>query len=36
MLCTTKEIMSTSNHQSMQDVETYVAKFRKEMLALVI
>ena len=36
MLCTTKEIMSTSNHQSMQDVETFVAKFRKEMLALVI
>ena len=36
MLCTTKEIMSISNYQSIQDVETYVAKFRKEMLALVI
>tara|TARA_Y100000589_G_scaffold320504_1_gene350512 strand:- start:838 stop:984 length:147 start_codon:yes stop_codon:yes gene_type:complete len=33
MLCTTKEIMSISNHQNMQDVETYVAKVRKEMLA---
>ena len=36
MLCTTKEIMSISNHQNMQDVDTYVAKVRKEMLALVI
>ena len=25
--------MSISNHQNMQDVETYVAKVRKEMLA---
>ena len=33
MLCTTQEIMSISNHQNMQDVETYVAKVRKEMLA---
>ena len=33
MLCTTQEIISTSNHQNMQDVETYVAKVRKEMLA---
>ena len=36
MLCTTQEIMSISNHQNMQDVETRVAKVRKEMLALVI
>ena len=33
MLCTTQEIMSISNLQNMQDVETYVAKVRKEMLA---
>ena len=33
MLCTTQEIMSISNHQNMQDVEAYVAKVRKEMLA---
>tara|TARA_R100001443_G_scaffold175_6_gene703 strand:+ start:427 stop:1485 length:1059 start_codon:yes stop_codon:yes gene_type:complete len=33
MLCTTQEIMSISNHQNMQDVETYVAKVRKERLA---
>ena len=33
MLCTTQEIMSISNHQNMQDVETYVAKVRKRMLA---
>ena len=33
MLCTTQEIMSISNYQNMQDVETYVAKRRKEMLA---
>ena len=33
MLCTTQEIMAISNHQNMQDVETYVAKVRKEMLA---
>ena len=32
ILCTTEEIMSISNHQIMQDVETYVAKVRKEML----
>ena len=36
MLCTTKEIMSILNHQNVQDVETYVAKIRKEMLALII
>ena len=33
MLCIPHEIMSISNHYSMQDVETYVAKVRKEMLA---
>ena len=33
MLCIPHEIMSISNHQNMQDVETYVAKVRKEMLA---
>ena len=33
MLCTPHEIMSIPNHQNMQDVETYVAKVRKEMLA---
>ena len=33
MLCIPHEIMSISNHQIMQDVETYVAKVRKEMLA---
>ena len=32
MLCTTQEIISISNHQNMQDVETYVAKARKRML----
>ena len=33
MLCATQEIISISNHQNMQDVETYVAKVRKRMLA---
>ena len=33
MLCIPYEIMSIPNHQNMQDVETYVAKVRKEMLA---
>ena len=33
MLCTTQEIISISIHQNMQDVETYVAKVRKRMLA---
>tara|TARA_A100001388_G_scaffold245757_1_gene204403 strand:+ start:94 stop:267 length:174 start_codon:yes stop_codon:yes gene_type:complete len=33
MRCTTEEIMSESNHRNMQDVENYVAKVRKDMLA---
>ena len=33
MLCMTQEIMSVSNHRKMQDVETCVAKVRKDMLA---
>ena len=33
MLCVTQEIMSVSNHRNMQDVENYVAKVRKDMLA---
>jgi integrase len=33
MLCSTQEIMAISNHASIQDVETYVAKVRKDMLA---
>ena len=33
MLCATQEIISISNHQNMQDVETYVAKVKKRMLA---
>ena len=33
MLCSTQEIMAISNHASIQDVETYVAKVRKDLLA---
>jgi integrase/recombinase XerD len=33
MLCTTQQIMSISNHTSTQDVETYVAKVKKHLLA---
>ena len=33
ILSANQEIMSISNHQNMQDVEIYVAKVRKEMLA---
>ena len=33
MLCVTQEIISVSNHRNMQDVETCVAKVRKDMLA---
>ena len=33
MLCSTQEIMAISNHASIQDVATYVAQVRKDLLA---